>query len=314
MTILRRLAPALAAFAGLLAAPRAAVAQAEPDPAKQRAAAAFEEGVARFGRAEYEAAARAFLRADDEAPSSRALLNAIAAGRRASDHLLVAGAAERAIGRAGADEALATAAREALAEAAGSLARIDLHCEASPCALRLDDAPAKEGAQYAVPGSHHVVAEGAAGARAEQRLSCIAGATYRVVLHPAAETPAGQQPAAPPLGPPPPPPAPPRGGGLSPALFFTGLGVTVVLAGFTTGSGLDAISAKNGLGPSPLQSQLDSVLSRARRTDVLLGGTLLAGVATSTMGLFFVDWHGRRMELGPGSGPSALGLEARARF
>src|SRR5262245_36216833 len=66
---------------------------------RQRAAAAFDDAVAKFNRAEFAEAARRFLEADALAPNAGAITNAIAAARRANEHLLVARAAERAIAR-----------------------------------------------------------------------------------------------------------------------------------------------------------------------------------------------------------------------
>ena len=72
-----------------------------PGGNRASAAAAFDEGVTRFDHADYVAAARAFLMADDLSPSADALTNAISAARRGNDHLVVVKAAERAkIGRA----------------------------------------------------------------------------------------------------------------------------------------------------------------------------------------------------------------------
>src|SRR3954469_22174624 len=102
------------------------VASAEPSAEdKKKAGASFDEGVTRFKRADYGLAAQAFLLADELSPSALALGNAITAGRRAHDDLLVARASQRALSRGGSDETLATIAREALAEASARLAVID---------------------------------------------------------------------------------------------------------------------------------------------------------------------------------------------
>src|SRR6185369_13229320 len=98
----------------------------------------------------------AFLEADRLAPSTQAITNAIAAARRANDHLLVMRAAERAIARG---DAL-TRAREALSEAAGKLARLELGCEATPCSLSVDGEPSPPGSRYMLPGAHRIRAEG----------------------------------------------------------------------------------------------------------------------------------------------------------
>src|SRR5439155_7374763 len=74
-------------------------AKADPNETTRRAAAAFEDGVARFKRSDYKAAARAFLLADELAPNNQAITNAIAAASRANDLLSVAEAAERVLSR-----------------------------------------------------------------------------------------------------------------------------------------------------------------------------------------------------------------------
>jgi len=73
-------------------------------------------------------------------------------------------------------------------------------------------------------------------------------------------------------------------------VFFTGVGVTVVLAGLTTLSGLDTLAAKNRLPGT--QADNDSVMRRAYRTDALLVCTLVAAGATAFVGLSLVDWNG----------------------
>src|SRR5512140_2623548 len=81
----------------LFAASLLVTASARADDARERAAKAFDEAVKLYERAAYVEAARAFLRADTEAPSADALSNALAAARRANDHLLVVQIATRAL-------------------------------------------------------------------------------------------------------------------------------------------------------------------------------------------------------------------------
>src|ERR1700733_3205595 len=94
---------------------------------------------------------------------------------------LVARAAERAIARGDA----VVEAREALADAAARLARIELSCSPAPCSIALDGAPATEPAIWALPGTHRIGATGPSGAAAEENLLCVAGATCRAALSPA---------------------------------------------------------------------------------------------------------------------------------
>ncbi|APR75043.1 Hypothetical protein A7982_00389 [Minicystis rosea] len=236
---------------------------------KQRAAATFDDAVAKYNRAEFGEAARAFFEADRLAPSEIAITNCIAAARRASDHLLVARAAERAIARG---DALVEA-RAALAEAATRLSRIEITCDVTPCTTSVDGAAATGNAAWVLPGTRRVEAKSGA-ASAEERVVCMAGATYRIALHPIAITAGPEQPPRPPSG-------------LPRAVFFTSLGITAVLAGVTTWSGIDALAAKGRLPKDEAeQTDLDSVLGRARRTNYLLAGTAIAGVGTVVAGIF----------------------------
>lgn len=327
MRVPTRILPLLAALGALVAqaaAPSSARAQsvqtAPPSAAdRKRAAAAYDEGVALFKRAEYAAAARAFSQADTLLPSAVAITNAIAAARRARDHLLVALLAERAIARG---DAL-TPAREALVEAAGSLARLELACEPAPCTIWVDGERVSTASLYVLPGAHQAKAEGAGGARAEEPLRCIAGATYRVALHPVAPgapvppiAAAGPRVEGPPHQGPGTVSIPPRAAsrGLHKGFFFAAAGVTVVLAGVTTWSGVDAIAAKDALPTEPEQSQNDAVLARARRTDFLLGGALLAGVGAAVLGVWFTDWRGAGASATVLPLPGGGALAARGRF
>jgi hypothetical protein len=83
---------------------------------------------------------------------------------------------------------------------------------------------------------------------------------------------------------------PDAGPAWAPPVFYTGVGVTVALAGLTTLSGLDTLAAKNRLPGT--QSDNEAVMSRAYRTDALLVGTLVAAGATAFVGLSLVDWNG----------------------
>jgi hypothetical protein len=291
MTRMRRALIALAAASALYSG----VARAAPSAAdKSRAAAAYDAGVKHFDRAEYGAAARAFLKADSIVPSADAVENAIVAARKANDHLLVVQTARRAEAHAPDNPKLAAEAREALAEAAPHLARVQLGCDVAPCHLVLDGDPADAGSHYLLPGTHSVDAV-AGSARAHRNLALNAGATYRVVLHPAAPAAHATRPApaAAPTQPSrraTPPDAPHRP--LSPPVFYLGAAVTVGLAAATTWSGLDALAKKRDLPADYSPVQGDDVRSRMRRSDYLLGGAVLAGAITAWMGISLVDWGG----------------------
>ena len=95
---------------------------------------------------------------------------------------------------------------------------------------------------------------------------------------------------------------------LDPLWFYVSAGATVVLGGVTVWSALDTQSAfdkyESDL-PKLTQAQADSRVedghAKETRTNILLGATAVAGVATAAIGLFLVDWSGK-------SGKPAQGL------
>jgi hypothetical protein len=307
------------------APPTPATRASAPPTAQQKAAAAaaFDDGVKRFEQADYGPAAKAFLLADELLPNPDAITNAIAAARRANAHLVVAQAAERGLARAEPNSALATQAREALSQAAQHLARLELDCEPSPCSISLDGQPAKAGGRYLLPGTHSGQAKSPDGAAAEDSWTFAAGATYRITL----QLPKPGQVVAPSrtetTAETPPPETPPPAGAvestpedkakkkpLPKTAFFVGAGVTVVLAGITTWSGLNAMSKSDDYkdNPNRTQGEKDDVESAMTRSNVLFGATLLAAAGTAVMGVFFVDWKGNQVSAGVAPTPGgALG-------
>jgi hypothetical protein len=286
------------------------------DP-KRRAAGLFVQGVRQFSEANFEQAARTFLAADDLVPSSRAVTNAISAARQANHHLLVAHAAQRALSRPGIEPETAALAREALAEAARSLSQIDVRCAPEPCSVTLDGQPLTPGVQYTLPGTHEFVGLAPDGVRVTEHLSAIAGASYRVSLRIRADAPAdegekeattgapdssAQRDAAQQVAKKP----------LPPAVFWIGAAGTAVLAGLTTWSGLDALSAKRSDGYT--QSEIEEINSRARRTNFFLAGTLVLGASTAAAGLWLVEWEsGARASVTP-LPEGGFALAAQGRF
>lgn len=276
---------------------------------RSSAAAVFDEGVSRFSHAEYAASARAFLRADELMPSNDALRNAITAARNANEHLLVVQAAERVVARTDAPTDLLTFARDAMSEAARSLARVDVRCEPLPCSLYLDEASVAPGIRYVLPGNHSVAASGADQRRTDQSLSLVAGATYTITLHavrpgeeahaatisndaPHAERVAGARVAQPRDQATGSPPRPATRKALSPSVFWIGAGVTAALGGLTVWSGLDTLSARDRLSPRPSGTAVDGVRSKITRSDLLFGSTVAVAALTGLAGLLWVDWGG----------------------
>lgn len=273
-------------------------------PATDRAAELYDEATRLYARAEYRRAAARFLQADELVPSSEALLSAMASGRRAQAHLLVARAALRADSREAEDPKLAAQARAALAEAEAHLSRLHATCSPAPCTLFLNDQRLPPGNRHLLPGSYKLSASvgdapSAQAKRVTEHFAAKAGAEYRFVLD-LDERLNTTRPAALPS------PEPLALGTSSPHderekrllpswTFYTGVGLTSALALVTTWSGLDALEKKDGLprrdAPN-YSAESGDVHSAARRTDWLLGASLLTGAATAAAGFWWVNWEG----------------------
>ncbi|HEY4159922.1 MAG TPA: hypothetical protein VGM29_17545, partial [Polyangiaceae bacterium] len=102
--------------------------------------------------------------------------------------------------------------------------------------------------------------------------------------------------------------------GWSPTVFWSGVGLTAVLAGVTTWSGLDTqnnpgadkVRASCGVGADDCKTLYNQGVRAQQRTNVLIGATAAVGVATVLVGALATDW-----------GPPKLNIEgtdmARAR-
>jgi hypothetical protein len=277
------------------------------DAAKQRAASAFDQGVAAFEDARYAEAARAFLVADAEVPNSEALKNALAAALRSEDPLCIARAAERVLGRADIAPALGATARDARDAALKRIAVLDVRCAPEPCSIELDGAAVAAGTTYASAGAHTLVAQGAGGARDEKEVSCGAAETCHaelrlqpaVVPAPANTVVAQVGAHAQPSSPPPPPGKRDASSGSARPLplsaFVLGCVGTGALTGLVIWSGVDALSVHDEQERlskrDPSAYEPDKAHDAARRTDYLLAGALVLGAVTAASGIWLVDWR-----------------------
>jgi hypothetical protein len=94
-------------------------------------------------------------------------------------------------------------------------------------------------------------------------------------------------------------------------IFYAGVAGTAVLTGVTIWSGIDALEARGDL--TGRQTQNDSVVARARRTDLLLAGTIVLAAATAYVGFARIDWSGEREPVALGGLLSAQGAVVTAR-
>jgi hypothetical protein len=78
-------------------------------------------------------------------------------------------------------------------------------------------------------------------------------------------------------------------------VFVAGAAGTTVLGALTIWSGLQATSARDKYDSDPAAYDPDEVRRLALRTDLLLAGTTVVGLATIAAGFWLVDWkgHGR---------------------
>lgn len=308
-----KVALAILAAGGALA-PRAAAgdpaaiqAQSATSPSRARAAKLYDRALALYEQAKYAEAARAFLEADELAPSSDALASAIAAARIGHDHLLVAQAAERAIARESSDAKLAGDARAALAEAEVHLARLDLACHPTPCSVSIESKAVQAGRHYLLPGTHLLGAAFAGGKRIEQRAALAAGSLHTITLTEIAANAAGTSAEVTAAAPGRPsaersasPPGNDRGRTkpLPAWTFYAGVAGSVLLGGLTIWSGLDALDDVDRFESTRRGPDRSVALSSIQRTDILLGGTVVLTGITVYAGLRWTDFGSSQQALG----------------
>lgn len=261
---------------------------------KKEAAALFKQGEAAFKKNDFSGAATAFEAANDIAPHPAALFNAARAYERAGELAQAANLCARYLRDAPEGDKRRAKAMGMLAELRPKLGRITV------IAVDADDITLDGGAlaleeTYVNPGDHQVA--GRFGNRiARRKVNVVAGSLERVTLEPkkvesAATLDQGDEVAPEPEEP---KDVEPESSGLSPTLFYVGLGATAVLAGATVWSGLDTNSARDDFDKNPSQDALDEGESKQSRTNLLLGTTAVVGVATGVIGAFFTDFSSKK--------------------
>lgn len=192
--------------------------------------------------------------------------------------------------------------------------------------VELDGAPvhlADAGELSLDPGTHHVRVVSGSSVVLDQELELAPGERVElrvgersrridvvVVPDPAhAQSPAAKAPPPAPKRPPPPPPTK-----LSPVWFYAGAGATVVLTGLTVWSGVDTKSALSDYErdlPHLQQPEADARVrdghARERRTNLLLAGSLVCGVGSAALAIWFVDF-GHHQRAAVGFAPGAVNL------
>jgi hypothetical protein len=281
---------------------------------------------------DYESAADHFENAFHDAPSAEALRNAIRARRKARQLARAATLAELASLKYPKDAPTAVVVREALAESQVKLHKITLTC-APECgvaadgrAITLSDAP--KAVFFLEPGSHSLEVSWSGDRTKQQALTARAGGSDELSFEAPALTPpsaAAVPPAQAPTGlvglP------PPSGSTeqtpithvkpFGPAVFVTAAVITAGGAGFTVWSGFNAENSPGtsvvktecaGKGPSCPAYQ--EGLSAQLRTNIALGATGAAALATCLLGVFFTQWSPRKSPTASVTLEPAVGLDS----
>ena len=297
------------------------------------AAAAYEQGQRAFANGDFSGAAEFFETADRTLPAAQAIIQAIRAHRGMHSPAHDARAATLALTllrRESNDPRITTYATRVVDDLSPQLARITVQCDG--CDLSLD-AQSSGRDVFAEPGPHSLTA--AWGLRVAHRaLELLAGSNNPIELVVPGETPSAPPtiiatPAEimartgvlpvdvelPPVmrGAPPTVDRPrpithePPSEGLPPAVFVTGAVVTAALAGTLVWSGLDTLDGSTTYTQNPTQFALDDGRVRELRTNVLIGATAAAGLATLVIGAFYTRWHGAAVYAGASPAGMLLG-------
>ncbi len=279
-------------------------------PAFAQDVAAAANAFARAQKAElagdHAAAAELYELADSLAPAPEALRSALKA-RKAAGDLPAAAVLAEALLRRHADEKRSKELADAtIAEAKEKLMRYEVKCQPRACSVIIDGAaagtePKDAHVFYIEPGKHAISASFGSVQADAQTIQGEAGSEGSLTFDA------------------PPEPERPRntaGGasssagagatrdfsadaglsrpssGLPPWMFVTGAVVTVGLGAVTVWSGLDVLSAHDDYkGDKRTEQTYQDGRDKEKRTNVLIGATAAAGVATAVLAIF-TDWGG----------------------
>ncbi|AKU96895.1 hypothetical protein AKJ09_03559 [Labilithrix luteola] len=283
------------------AAPKAA--ENKPD---QAAAKAFEQGQKAFKTGDYRKAGEKFEQAYELAPHPSPLWNAARAWHRAHEPMRAANLYAKYLRIAPEGARDRNHAISGLKELSAKLGLLTINAT-DVTDIRVDGKPIEGSSLYVLPGEH--IIEGRA-TDAPIRVTRVIGAgeAMSVALVP-------------------PPPVVervvqrveekpedrkpeqfksesfvPSKRGVSPTWFYVAAGVTVVVGGVATWSGLDTLNRKDDFVSAPDQAKLDDGRSSQTRTNILLGATAGLAVVTVVLALV-VDWRGE-----PVTGPVHVGF------
>jgi hypothetical protein len=278
-------------------------------PAFAQDVAAAANAFARAQKAElagdHAAAAELYELADSLAPAPEALRSALKARKTAGDLPAAAVLAEELLRRHADDKRSKELADATLAEAKEKLMRYEVKCQPRACSVIVDGAAAGTEAKathvlYIEPGKHEIGASFGTLQAEPQSVQGDAGrdGVLSFEAPPEPERPRGASGA----------PSStsggvtadlgadggvqPADGGLPPWMFVTGAVVTVGLGAVSVWSGLDVLSAHDDYkGASRTEQTYQEGRDKEKRTNILIGATAAAGLATAVLTVF-TDWGG----------------------
>ncbi|MBK8937931.1 MAG: hypothetical protein IPM79_09880 [Polyangiaceae bacterium] len=278
MSVHARACGAVLAGALAMAPPRGAAA-AEPPDLVQAAERAYDEGVKAQTSGDYARAARLFAEADALAPNPVALEAALSASILADDAVLGMELALRAERDPSPGASLADAKARTLTKLSSRAGYVEVRCNG--CEAKLDGRAIVLGRAHAAATGPHAV-EATFNGLAALPISVVVAGGQRVVVDVPAPAPK-----------PPPParlPEPTERSGVHPALFFTGLGLTVAFGAGTIASAVDLYAISDEFEASPSPALAEAGESAELRTYALEGVTALVGLTTIAIGVFATDW------------------------
>ena len=277
----------------------------EPNP---EAKTQYDAGAAAYDAEDYGRAANAFARADELEPNDMVLGMALRSATRARDAALTMTLVTRAERRSSTGDTKKLA-EEAKARFQSQVGGVRVEC--SGCTATLGSSPVVPGeVVWVLPGEHEIVL--VEGKRTERRTIHVETGKNVVVKPAAPSSPEPKEASAAPAS------TPAKethtDSGLSPAIFWTGVGLSVVSAGVSIWSSLDTKHKHDDFASKPSDSELaDQGKSAQLRTNILWGVTGGVALATVAIGAFATRWSSN-VEIGAAPTSSGLWVGMKKRF
>jgi hypothetical protein len=249
----------------------------------------YETAARAYEAKDFAMAAKSFARADALKPNALALKLALASALQADDPVLAEELALHAEQRDSSAD-VQDLARSAHRMAKGRVGKVKIACASPPtCVAEVAERRARDGEIV-------VVKRG----RVEVRFTAASGRVSTVALDAGDGEVLAREAPDPSVAPTAAPPSAQKAPtGLSPVFFFVGVGVTAALGGVTAVSGIDANAKYDDFATHRTVETRDPAKSAELRTNVLLGGAIVAALATGGLALWFTRWgSSRRTEAG----------------